>query len=188
MHTSFWNFGRFFPLSSFRVSMHRYHKCSDMPNRSRHFPAVRKNCQWAHQARMRTHPGQRNRPAASQLWLIRPVPANHAMPRIHSQAAFSTLATQAEGGRALRHQQSPVHERARSEYAPLCGDGDGLGPDDFYHGGMTEQAAQSAGASRVTRQFVRARFRAMRGALAARIESGQRAGRIAAGYFPLEGF
>ena len=49
---------------------------------------------------------------------------------------------------------------------------------------LTTDALQEQHA--VTREFVRDRFRALREALAARIESGQRAGRIAAGIDPLD--
>jgi AcrR family transcriptional regulator len=49
---------------------------------------------------------------------------------------------------------------------------------------LTTDALQERHA--VTREFVRARFRLLRETLAARIESGQRAGRIAAGIDPLD--
>ena len=49
---------------------------------------------------------------------------------------------------------------------------------------LTTDALQEQHA--VTREFVRNRFRSLRAALAARIESGQRAGRIAAGIDPLD--
>ena len=49
---------------------------------------------------------------------------------------------------------------------------------------LTTDALQEQHA--VTREFVRGRFRSLREALAARIESGQQAGRIAAGIDPLD--
>jgi AcrR family transcriptional regulator len=49
---------------------------------------------------------------------------------------------------------------------------------------LTTDALQEQHA--VTREFVRGRFRSLRAALAARIESGQQAGRIAAGIDPLD--
>jgi AcrR family transcriptional regulator len=49
---------------------------------------------------------------------------------------------------------------------------------------LTTDALQEQHA--VTREFVRGRFKTLRGELAARIESGQRAGRIAAGIDPVD--